>query len=256
MTISAEEQYQIEYDAAMAQMDAAAGVTPTATTAEVASVVAKSASTEVVAPDIAKTDPEATPDLATLRDELEKTRKALKDTQAWGTKNAQRLAEVDRERSQREREATKPQILDLNPELADAIRYVAEEPVQRQPERQVKSWQNIVQAAHPGIFDTSIDPELENILVARREALGPDWHDPIIAIREIAKEKIAFAERQVGKRFAVESAKLSQKSAMSVPGTGGGSARAPASSADDETQRILKMSDAQFAREVRRVKGY
>jgi hypothetical protein len=51
-----------------------------------------------------------------------------KDNQAWATKLAQEAAQLKREREQREREAKKPAILDANPELAEAIRYVAQDP--------------------------------------------------------------------------------------------------------------------------------
>lgn len=257
MTDLTDEQYQAEYDAAIAKLDAAeAGAKPEAITAPVEAKAAPEAPVEQAVE--ATGQPVAKDPLDELKAELEQTKKALKDTQAWGTKNSQRLAEIERERAQREREAQRPQILDLNPELVDAIRYVSQDPAPRmEQERQPQqSWQQIVEEAHPGIFDKSIDPELENVLVARREALGDEWFKPLVAIREIAKEKIAFAERQVGKRFSVESAKLAEKSAMSVPGSGGNSARIPLNSDDAEVLRMQKMSDKDFAREVRRVKGY
>lgn len=192
-----------------------------------------------------------------LRIKLEKTEKALKDTQSWGTKNAQRLAEIERERERQQREATKPGILEANPDLEDAIRYVTSDPTEKhQVETKQQEWQQMVQAAHPGIFDVSIDPELESAILARRESLGDSWLDPLVAIREITAEKLAFTERQVGKRFAIESQKQAQKSAMSVPGAGSGAARTAVDPDTEAAQRILKMSDAEFAAEVKRVKGY
>jgi hypothetical protein len=187
-----------------------------------------------------------------MRERLEKQEKALKDTQAWGTRNAQELAALKREREQAQREQQKPKILDERPDLADAIRYVQEAPKQESGQEQ---WQKAVSTAHPGIFDLSIDPELEKALLARREALGDEWMDPLVAIREITTEKLAHAERNIGKRFAAESALLAKKSAMAVPGAGSTSIGASVSPADDR-DRILNMSDAEFAREVRKVKGY
>jgi hypothetical protein len=195
--------------------------------------------------------------LKELQERLAKAEKAALDNKAWGTKNAQRLAEIERERIEQQREQAKPEILDANPDLADAIRYVTQDPApQHRIDRQMQDWQATVQAAHPGIFDVSIDPELEAALVAKREALGEAWFDPLTAIREITAEKIAFTERQVGKRFAIEAAKQTQKSAMSVPGAGGSANRTPVDPDQEAAQRILKMSDAEFAKEVKRVKGY
>lgn len=243
-----DEQYKKEYDEALAKLE---GTAEEATTPEPEKEAdpepEKEADKEPVAEEIKETpDP-----LAEVRAELEKTRKALNDTKAWGTKNAQRLAEIERER----REAAKPEILDANPELADAIRYVTEAP-KLEIEQKQQEWQAIVQAAHPGIFDLSIDPELESALVAKRESLGDAWFDPLVAIREITAEKLAFTERQVGKRFAIEAAKQAQKSAMSVPGAGGSATRAAPDTDQEAVQRIRDMSDAAFAAEVRRVKGY
>lgn len=239
------EQYQKEYDEAAAKLDAAESGEPEAITAP---------ELEPVEAVVEETKPDP---LEELRAKLEKTEKALKDTQSWGTKNAQRLAEIERDRERREREATRPEILESNPDLEDAIRYVTSDPTQKhQIEKQQQEWQAMVATAHPGIFDLSIDPELEAALVARRESLGDAWHDPLVAIREITAEKLAFTERQVGKRFAIESQKQAQKSAMSVPGAGGGASRTAVDPEVEAAQRILKMSDAEFAAEVRRVKGY
>jgi hypothetical protein len=82
------------------------------------------------------------------------------------------------------------------------------------------------------------------------------WQDPLVAIREITEEKLAHGERQLGKRFAAEAAKLKEKSAMSVPGAGAGSgAKAPVDAQLAEVDRIRNMSDAEFQKEVRRGQG-
>lgn len=248
--LTPEEQYQKEYDEAAALLDsAAAGIKPEVIT----DPVDKTAGT------VATTDGTQVDPLAEVRAELEKTQKALKDTQAWGTKNAQRIAEIERERQQQQRDATKPAILDANPELAEAIRYVAGDPApQQQAQDTQQKWLDVVNTAHPGIFDLSIDPELEKAILARREKVGADWSDPLVAIREITAEKLAFTEQQVGKRFAAAAATVAKKSAMSVPGAGaGGAGNRTAPDTDLEAvQRIQNMSDADFEKEVRRVKGY
>jgi hypothetical protein len=167
---------------------------------------------------------------------------------------AQEAAQLRREREAREREAQKPAILDANPELADAIRYVAQDPApQQQAVDRQSQWAQIIEQAHPGIFTLPDDDELVKALLAKRT---PAWEDPLVAIREITEEKLAFTERQVGKRFAAEAARQAQKSAMSVPSAGAGAGvMAPVDVQLAEVQRIQKMSDADFAKEVRRVKG-
>lgn len=257
-----DEQYQKEYEAAAAALEAAAQGKPVATTAEPevkTEPVAEPVKEEVKAEEPA-TQPEEKPvdPVEELRLKLEKAEKALKDTQAWGTKNAQQLARIQRERELAQREANKPQILEQNPELAEAIRYVASDPApQIQAEQKQQEWLAIVDRAHPGIFSADIDPELENAILARREKGGADWSDPLVAIAEITAEKLAHAERQIGKRFAAEAAKLQQKSAMSVPGAGSSAVTAqPVDKALEEVNRIMNMSSAEFEKEVRRVKGY
>lgn len=257
-----DEQYQEEYNKAAAALEAAANGQSVATTAEPevkTEPVAEPAKEEVKAEEPAKQPEEKPVDpVEELRQRLEKTEKALKDTQAWGTKNAQRLKEIEQERLRQEREANKPAILDANPELADAIRYVATDPTpQIQAANKQQEWMAIIDRAHPGIFSADIDPDLEKAILARREAGGADWSDPLVAIAEITAEKLAHAERQISKRFAAEAAKLQQKSAMSVPVAGSSPvATQPVNKQLEEVNRIMKMSDAEFAAEVRRVKGY
>lgn len=261
-------EYQKEYDAAREKLDAAAE----ATTARAPDgKFAKADPTppekeEPAKPDADKTKPDGEPEkaekpdeLAELRSRVEKAEKIAKDNQAWATRLAQERAQEKREREAKERAATKPAILDANPELADAIRYVAHDPAPRHQEEDKKAqFIAIVDKAHPGIFSKDIDPELEKALMTRLGALDPvSRDDPLTVIREITEEKLAFTERQVGKRFAAESAKLKEKSAMGVPGAGaGGGSRTAPDAALAEVQRINNMTDAEFAKEVRRVKGY
>jgi hypothetical protein len=255
------EEYQKQYDEAAAKLDAAA--TGTVTTTEPAkeepakqeeTKTEPAAKAEPAKTDSTKDAPAET--LEEIRARLEKAEKALKDTQAWGTKNAQRLAEIERERQAAQRAATRPAILDANPELAEAIKYVASDPAPRQQaEDKHQTWLQTIEAVHPGIFAVDADPELVDLLVAKRDASGNAWDDPLVAIRDITAEKLAHAERQIGKRFAIESAKQAEKTAMSVPPPGGGGKREAPNPDAEAVARIKNMSDAEFAKEVRRAKG-
>ena len=259
--LTPEQQYKKEYDEATAALDAAEqGNQPEATTA-----LAKEPEKAVEAkPEAKPVEAQAKPEdkqpetVEEWRAKAEKAEKQARDNQAWGTKQAQELAALKREREQREREATKPAILDDNPELAEAIRHVVNDPAPKiaAQERQ-EQWQATIEAAHPGIFDPAIDPQLESAIADRLKALGEDVHNPLNVIREIAAEKEAFAVRKATERFAAEHAKQEEKSAMSVPTPGGGGQQRQAPDADaDAAKRILNMSEADFEKEVRRVKGY
>lgn len=237
-------EYQQEYDKAAAELEAAANPATTA----------PATPEEVVEPEV-KTPP--VDELAEIKARLEKAEKIAKDNQAWATRAAQEAAQLRREREQQQREASRPAILDANPELADAIRHVVSDPAPRQQqEDELENWRKTIDAAHPGIFSIDIDPELEKDLQQRLEQLGEAGRNPLEAIRVITEGKLAHAERQIGKRFAAESAKMAQKSAMSVPGAGRSGAPAPVDAALAEVQRFQNMSDAEFQKEVRRVKGY
>jgi hypothetical protein len=258
-----QEEYQKEYDKAAQELEAAAKAT-TARGPDGKFAKAEPATPEPTpAPTPAPTqapvaeaakEPEKVEDpLAELRTRVERAEKMARDNQAYATRMAQEAAQLRKEREQREREAKKPAILDANPELADAIRFVAGDPQPQEDAQQRQSeWARIIDQAHPGIFQLPDEDELVKALVAKR---SPAWEDPLVAIREITEEKLAHAERQVGKRFAAEAAKLAQKSAMSVPGAGRSGVMTPVDDQLAEVQRIQKLSDAEFQAEVRRVKG-
>lgn len=255
-----DEEYQRKYDEAAAELDAAAQAT-TARGADGKFTKVEPAQAEpepVTTPEAEPAKTEEADPIADLRARLEKTEKIAKDNQAWATRMAQEAAQLRREREEQQRAASKPAILDANPELADAIRFVAHDPTpQHQEAARQQNWQIAIEKVHPGIFDASIDPELEKALSERFKAVGPDIQDPLVAIREITAEKLAYTERQVGKRFAAEAAKQAKVSAMTVPGAGaGGGARTAPDAALAEVERINNMSDADFAKEVRRVKGF
>ena len=248
-------EYQKEYDAAAAALDAAAQATPARDAEGKFSAPEKEADPiEPVKEQAPASDP-----MAELTARVEKAEKIARDNQAWATKAAQEAAQLRRERENERREASKPTILDANPELADAIRYVTQDPAPaQQRDMQAQQWQNVIDKAHPGIFSNDLDPELLKSLETRLSALDDNARqDPILVIREITEEKLAHAERNIGKRFAAESAKLAQKSAMSVPGAGsGGGVKSSTDAALEDVRRFQNMTDAEFAKEVRRVKGY
>lgn len=239
-------EYQAEYDKAAAELEAAANATTDRDDRGRLAEIAKEP--EVATPDAPKE--EVKDDLAELRTRVEKAEKIARDNQAWATRMAQERAE---EKRMREREANKPSILDANPELADAIRYVAQAPQVPVENAFIAA----VEKAHPGIFSVELDPELQKALETRLTNLDPVLKDdPLEVIREISEEKLAHAERQIGKRFAAEAMKLQQKSAMNVPGAGAGVARQSVDTELAEVQRIQNMTPAEFQKEVRRVKGY
>jgi hypothetical protein len=236
-------EYQKEYEAAMAKLDAGE---------KLDEVKVETPPVEVT-PEIKEPPKEETPavsEIDELREKVAKAEKMAKDNQAWATRVSQEASELRRQREQEKREATKPTILDANPELADAIRYVNEEP--KRDETADFAW--VVESAHPGIFAKEIDPELEAAIITRIEANPSAKANPLEFIRIVTEEKLSATERQVGKRFAAESSKLAQKSAMSVPSASSG-VKTSIDAELESVNRIKNMSDAEFAKEVKRAKG-
>lgn len=264
-----DEEYQREYDKAYAELDAAANK---ATTARGEDGRFKKADPVEEKPD---ETPEATPEepgteepakqeekpkdddeLTALKKRLEAAEKMARDNQAWATKLSQERAAERKERERLEREAKKPAILDANPGLDDAIRYVASDRPEPQPSAQ-DLWIAAVERAHPGIFSTQLDPELEKALATRLTALSAeDRADPLVAIREISEEKLAHERRQLERRAAAEAKSAKEKAAMSVPTAGAGGSRTPVDTQAAEVNRINNMSRAEFEAERRKVLGY
>lgn len=248
------EEYQKQYDAALADIDAGAAPANPPEKAE-----EQPAPTPAPEPEAPKTD-EAAPEvdeLTTLRQEKAKLEQQVAANKAWATKEAQRRAQLEREWEEQQRKATRPAILDEQPELADAIKHVVNDPApRRQVEDAHQTWLQTIEAAHPGIFAADADPELVDALVAKRDASGDAWSDPMVAIRDIAEEKVAFAERQAIKRYEVEAKAKAAKNAMSVPGAGGSPARVPKDTSQEEADRWKNMSDADFDKAVKKVKGF
>ena len=248
------EDQQKEYDAAVEAIDAGAAPAIPPEKVEEAPVQAPA---EPEAPKAEEVAEPVVDEMAAMRERLERAEKQAADNKAWATKEAQRRAELERQYQQQQREASRPAILDENPDLAEAIKYVANDPAPRQQaESAHETWMHTIESVHPGIFAADADKELVDALVAKREASGDAWNDPLVAIRDIAAEKVAHAQRQTEKRFQVEAAAQKAKSAMSVPGTGGGGKREAVDPQAEEANRFKNMSDAEFDKEVKRVKGF
>lgn len=242
--------YQEEYDKARAELDAAAaGVKPEVITEK--QEVKTEDKTEVKEP--VKTESEDP--VEQLRKELESTKKALNDTKAWGTKNAQALRELERQRELQQREAERPQILEQNPELEAAIRHVTNDPKPRiEAEQSEEVWKSTVRSAIPDIDELLADEDFQKALAERKGKAEGGWLSPIEAIRDMTAEIRIRDERIIAKRFLAESKKIGEKQAMSVPSNGGKTAVSQ-SDEDAEVKRIKNMSAADFAKEVKRVKG-
>lgn len=248
------EEYEKQYQAAMTELDAGAAPATPPQKEEAASAPA-----EKPAEPEAPKDESAPPvdEAAAARERIAVLEKQVADNKAWATKEAQKRAQLERQWEDQQRAATRPAILDESPELVEAIRYVANDPApQRQAEQAHQTWMQTIEAVHPGIFAADADKELVDALVAKREASGEAWNDPLIAIRDISEAKLAFSERQTAKRVAAEYATKAAKSAMSVPAAGGGVARAPVDPDVDAVNRIKNMSDKDFDAERRKVLGY
>lgn len=192
--------------------------------------------------------------LEQVRARLESAEKALRDTKAWGTRVSQEAAALRRAQEEAARAALKPQILDVNPELADAIRYVATDDQMRYQKEQAnhnEAWGNIVRTAIPDI-DQLLENEEFHQAMHELKAKVEGWDDPIIAIREINAEIRARTVAQAQQAASV--AKAEQKrSAMAVPTSGARQSLSSDSGEADLMRKLQSMSSADFAKEVRRV---
>lgn len=262
MSELSQEEYQKQYDAALAEIDAGtAQATPPQKDEAAPADDQRQPQAEKQEPAETEAPKEEAPpvvdEAAAAREEIERLKKQVADNKAWATKEAQARAQYQRQLEEQQRAATRPAILDEQPELIEAIRHVVTDPApQRQAEQAHQTWIQTIETVHPGIFAPDADPELIDVLVAKREASGEAWNDPLVAIRDITAEKLAFAERKAAKLAAAEYATKAAKSAMSVPAAGGGVARAPANPDADAVNRIKNMSDKDFEAERRKVLGY
>lgn len=184
---------------------------------------------------------------------LEAAEKALRDTKAWGTQKAQEAARYRKEQEESQRAAARPQILDANPDLADAVRYVqADDAVRRdmQAQENAETWQEIIRAAVPDIDDMLDNADFESAI--KQRAKNVDWHNPIIAIREINAEirQRAIAQAQAAQQSAKADTK---RSAAIIPTGGSRQAIKPTTADDDMLRKFQNMSDDEIAREARKI---
>lgn len=191
--------------------------------------------------------------LEQIKARLEAAEKALRDTKAWGTRNAQEVARYRKEQEDAQRAAARPQILDANPDLADAVRYVQADDYARQRETSEQSqalWQDTVRAAIPDIDDLLADNSFMESLTDRAQQV--DWTNPIIAIREINTEirQRAMASAQTAQQNARAETK---RSAASMPTGGSRQSIKPTTSDDDMLRKFQNMSDDEIAREARKI---
>jgi len=262
--LTPEEQYQKEYNEAMEAMDAAAAGKTVPTPAAAAEPKPVEPAPEPVEP---KPDAEPIPaepaepeeTVEQLRQRLARAEKEARDNKAFATRKSQENAELKR----KQHEASRPEILEMNPGLEDAIRHVttAPDPVQQDPEaiqqQRHQQYLSIVEAAHPGIFAMDADKELVDKLAKRMESLGNEWFDPLVAIREISEAKLELATKNAEKRASAAALTKTKMSAMSIPGAGGsGTQKQPTNADQEEVNRIRNMSREDFDKERRRVMGY
>ena len=197
-------------------------------------------------------EPEET--LEQVRARLASAEKALKDTQAWGTKKAQEAADLRRAQEAAAREAQRPAILDANPDLAEAIRFVREDDGARQRTEQetaAQQWQDVVRSAVPDIDELLKDDDFHAAMQVR--AQHPEWNaNPLIAIREINAEiraRAAFGAQQAAKAAEAEK----KRGAATMPSGGAKQVLQPVPQDEEQLRKLQNMNSDEFAREVRRV---
>ena len=258
------EEYQAEYDKAMAELEATAnGKEPEATTAQAEEPEPETTDEQQEAAHEVDEVAELRRQLEEARKEAEAKAKALSDTQRWAHENARRLKEMERQA------APKPEILQSIPELEEAVKYVTKTSAEQEQETRQQSYEQalgIVFNAHPDAPELlRSDPEFYKAMKARRETVGAEKFDtdPLVMIREITAEKLARAKRlaEAEKLSAIEAArkeaeaKAKAKASMTMPGAAAGASRTPSSgsmSADD----VWNMSPEAFRKWQSKVTGF
>lgn len=242
-------EYQKEYDAAMAKLEADASgkstTTASTTTSEAKTTdapLAKDAKTE--APDIAA-------EMERLRKETESNAKALKDTKAAFTRTSQELAALKREKEQEKHAAARPAILDANPGLEEAIRHVKPDP-KPDPMAQVAG---VIEKAIPDLERMLDDAEFKAKVDAARPSDGA-WADPLIAIRDITAVRSDFIRDKAVSTARADFEKKSKKlGAMEVDGGTGGAGGSDTKQVD-AAKAVWAMSATDFAKQRAKTLGY
>lgn len=244
-------EYQEAYQAAWAELDAKAGVTtdPATTDAE-----AEAAGEE----DATEVDP-----VAKRFEELEtkaaRQEKALKDTQRAFHASQKELAALRKQREEEARAASRPALLDNVPGLEDAVRHVTQTASEEMtPARLDAVWFDSVQGALPDLEELLNDEGFEKAAAARRDELGDEWRNPIVAIRELGalrtQHVMAKAVEEATARARADAAKNHKELlALRVPGgSGRGSVER---AADKSVDAVWKMTPQEAEIERQRVLG-
>lgn len=253
------EMARLDAEAAAARGDQPAGAAATTSNAEPAPAATPDASTTGEPGNAAPKQETAEERLARLERELTSTKKALDDTKGWASRNAAEVKRLKKEQEERDRRANRPQVLDDNPGLEEAVRYVTGAPANGKPAaHDPDAWADAVGTALPGL-DALLEqnPDLTAKAQAKAKELGEAWNDPLVAIRELSalqieheRARVAAAARDAAARDFQK--RKQQQTAMTVPG-GGASRQAPPV---DAAKRYETMSSADFAKERAKVLGY
>lgn len=245
-------EYQKEYDAAMAKLEADAGGKSAdkpaeSNTSQVQAGADKDAPSADAKPDVAA-------ELEKLRKDQESTAKALKDTKAVFTRSSQELANLKREREAEKHAATRPPILDANPGLEEAVKHVV---AAARPEPDPM-------ARVAGVIERAL-PDLEEMLnnsafKAKVDAARPSdgaWADPLIAIRDLSAIRAEhIRDTAVASARADFEKKSGKLAAMEVAGGSGGGSGAAKSEKVDEAKKVWDMSKADFDKSRAKTLGY
>ncbi len=261
MTEAEQQEYDAAYQAEMDKLGAAAGGDTTTTEAtEPASdkQTTESESTAAATDAQALADAEANDPVKKQDARITSLEKALNDTKRWASQKDAEVKRLRKEQEERERAANRPQVLDDNPGLEEAIRHVSGARPAAAPEAAQQTWADTVATALPEL-DALLEqnPELQIKAKALAQTLGDDWDNPIIAIRELGRLQRDH-ERAVTSTAAQAAAqrdfqqKGQKKTAMQMPS--GSPARQPAKV--DAVKEIEEMSHADFQKMRAKVLGY
>lgn len=252
------EEYQVEYNKAMQELESAAnGEKPEPTTEAVK---------EEPQPTVETTEEQKADDPLELKKQLEAAQKALKDTQRAFHQRSEEAARLRREQEKASRK--RPELLDSVPELEEVVKHVVHDARETEQERYQQA--NLaaieaVQEALPQAEQWLADPEFTKAMRARREAVGAHVFDldPRVMVRELTAEKLARdkAAFESQKQAAIDAARrdfekqAKAKASMTMPGAAPGAGRVTSVkglSADD----VMNMSDAEFKRLQSKTLGF
>lgn len=231
------DQYQKEYDEAMKKLEAGEPFTSTDEPA------IADESTDTSKPD----------EVQTLKEQVARQDKALKDTQRWGHENATKLAKLEREHAEELRNKNRPPILDANPGLEDAIRHVS--PKEEQPvQNNEPNLAYILENAVPGLDKLLENEDFQSKFIEVRDKQPDAWRDPLVAIRDVTNLVMQTTRDQaVAKAQKDFNSKQKKLESMSVPGGSGGS---DSTKEVNEAKAVWDLSDADFAKMRRKAMGY